>query len=93
MGDRRTPTPPCKQPHVGAEEREEVFLGGGWGGTSALAIRRLFKLPHTVQNYFYSRVSLRESLALEGRREGRAVGRKEKRKHPSRRAEAIRNAR
>lgn len=81
MGDRRTPTPRCKQLHVGAEECQEVFFLGG-GFTSALAIRRLLKLPYTLQNDFYSRVSFRESLAVEGRREGRAVGRKEKKKTP-----------
>lgn len=67
------------------QKNARKFLGGV---TSALAIRRPHRPAHALQNDFNI---LEKDQRKEGR-EGQVIGRKEKRKHPSRRAEAIRNA-
>lgn len=86
-GGQKNPSLACKQLHVGAEECQELFLFLGWVGHLLWQSEDLLT-PLQMSFTFFS------SLILEGKREGRSVGRKggKKWKHLSRRAEAIRNA-
>lgn len=89
--DRRTSAPPASSCMLVLKNAKKVFFFLSGGSHLLLLSRDHSPSPYTSELLLLWSFFKKKRLVLKGRREGRAVGRKEERKHPSRRAEAIRN--